>query len=256
MGLLQYMERKKALTINGEIAVDNFTTQDTDLAFFSLIRSLYLRQNITKVLDYGAGRNYYIQDFNPSTHSFLMKDLRNLQYGGAEVTAVDVSAAVLTHPTSDHQYHIVPDAPLQFENDTFDLIVSDFVFEHLQVPELLASELQRILKPGGWIMARTPNRYGYVALIASLVPNALHTAVLKYVQPDRKDLDVFPTYYRVNTLSKAKKYFNQCDVKSMSEHWEPQYFFGRKWLYLVNKFIHALLPSSLGMTSIFMMCKR
>jgi SAM-dependent methyltransferase len=230
--------------------------QDTDLAFFTLVRSTYLRYGVKKILDYGAGRNCYAQDFDPAVHSFFINDLRDLRYGGAEVTVADVTPAVMTHPTSHHQHQIVPGARLPFEDEAFDMIVSDFVFEHLEHPKPLAEELQRVLKPGGWLLARTPNRYGYVAVVASLIPNRLHVAALKYIQPDRRDLDVFPTYYRVNTLRQAQSYFAQCDVSVQSNNWEPQYFFGRKWLYRINKFFHALLPPFLGMTSIFVMRKR
>jgi SAM-dependent methyltransferase len=256
VSLLLYLNRKAALSVHGEIAVDNFTFGDGDLAFYGLIRAAYLRGNVTKVLDYGAGRNAYAQDFDPATSSFLINDFRDLRFGGADVTAVDVTPAVLTHPTSHHQHQITPGERLPFDDESFDLIVSDFVFEHLEQPEQLSKELQRVLRPGGWLFARTPNKYGYVAIVASLVPNRLHTAVLKYIQPDRKDLDVFPTYYRINTLGHMKKYFDVCDVSIHSEHWEPQYFFGFKWLYNVNRFIHALIPNALGMTSIFIAKKR
>jgi SAM-dependent methyltransferase len=256
VGLLHYMKRETALTLHSEVCVDNFTLNDTDLSFFGLIRSLYLRYPIKKVLDYGAGRNYYAQDFDPENHSFFINDLRDLRYNGAEVTAVDASPAVLTHPTSHHQHHIVPGERLPFDDEAFDLIVSDFVFEHLEAPERLAKELQRVLKPGGWLLARTPNRFGYVAIITSLIPNRLHAAALSYIQPLRKDVDVFPTHYRINTLGKVRSFFDQCTVSAVSRHWEPQYFFGRKWLYRINTLVHALLPSSLGMTSIFMIRKK
>jgi SAM-dependent methyltransferase len=255
VGLLHYMKREPALSLHSELVVDNFTLQDTDLAFFSLIRAASQRYGAAQILDYGAGRNCYAQDFDPSVYSFFINELRDLRFGGAEVTAVDLTPAVLTHPTSHNQAQIVPGERLPFDDETFDVIVSDFVFEHVESPEQLALELQRVLKPGGWIFARTPNRVGYVAVIASLIPNRLHVAALKYIQPDRKDVDVFPTFYRVNTLKTARKFFSQCTVSALSDHWEPQYFFGRKWLYRINQFVHALLPSSLGMTSIFIMRK-
>jgi SAM-dependent methyltransferase len=255
MGLLHYLDRPAALSIHREVALDNFTLQDTDLAFFSLIRATYLRIAPKKVLDYGAGRNCYAQDFNPEAHSFLIGDLRDLRFGGANVTAADVSSAVLSHPTSHRQVQIVPGEPLPFDDAEFDLIISDFVFEHLENPHEVAKELQRVLKNGGIIVARTPNKFGYVAIIASLVPNKMHSAVLGYIQPDRKDNDVFPTYYRLNTLSAVRKYFAFCSVFSISDHWEPQYFFGVKWLYQINRLIHAILPSKLGMTSIFVIKK-
>ena len=64
MSLLFYLDRESALSLHNEIAVDNFTANDTDLTFFSLIRAIYLRHNVSKILDYGAGRNYYAQDFD------------------------------------------------------------------------------------------------------------------------------------------------------------------------------------------------
>jgi hypothetical protein len=59
--------------------------------------------------------------------------------------------------------------------------------------------MSRVLKPGGWICGRTPNRWGYIALGARLVPNRLHVRALRRLQPDREAIDVFPTRYRVNT---------------------------------------------------------
>jgi 2-polyprenyl-3-methyl-5-hydroxy-6-metoxy-1,4-benzoquinol methylase len=125
------------------------------------------------------------------------------------------------------------------------------VFEHLERPEIVTAELQRVLRPGGWLFVRTPNRIGYVALITSLIPNKLHSAILKYVQPDRKDVDVFPTYYRINNLSQFKKYFPKFTIGSTTDNWEPQYFFGNRVLYIMNRIFHKCMPKSLGMTSIF-----
>jgi 2-polyprenyl-3-methyl-5-hydroxy-6-metoxy-1,4-benzoquinol methylase len=63
-----------------------------------------------------------------------------------------------------------------FPNETFDLVVSDSTFEHVSDAEQVASELDRVLKPGGWICARTPNRHGYVALLNRLGGTVLVSA--------------------------------------------------------------------------------
>jgi 2-polyprenyl-3-methyl-5-hydroxy-6-metoxy-1,4-benzoquinol methylase len=47
------------------------------------------------------------------------------------------------------------------------------VFEHIEDPEWLARELLRIVKPGGLIAAFTPNKFGYFAVAARMVPNRL-----------------------------------------------------------------------------------
>jgi SAM-dependent methyltransferase len=250
------MKRETAIGFHNEIAVDNFSQMDCDLAFYSFIRSVYHRHPVAQVLDYGAGRNRYAQDFNPAVHSFYLRDLRDLRFGGATVTAADIDPAVRTHPTSHRQVVIDPDRPLPFEDATFDLIVSDYVFEHIEKPEWVAAELRRVMKPGAFLFARTPNKHGYVKLFSALVPNRLHTAVLRYVSPQRKSRDTFPTFYRMNTRRDVQRHFGGCDVWVMYESWEPAYFFGKPFLYRALLLLHKLLPSALSTACVFVVRKR
>lgn len=104
------------------------------------------------VLDFGAGRGAALTD----DESSYKKRLMSLKGKVAKVIACDVDNAVLDNPGADETVVIQPDAPLPFPDATFDLIVSDFVFEHIADPALVSAGLQRILKPGGWICARTP----------------------------------------------------------------------------------------------------
>lgn len=255
MALVGRVNKDAALRLHEEIAADNFSAMDCDLTFYSIVRSLAMRHNVKVVLDYGAGRNGYAQDFNPEKDSFLIRDLRDLRFGDAEVTAVDVDPAVLTHPTSKYQHIIVPGQQLPIADGKFDLIVSDYVFEHIENAQSVADELQRLLRPGGWLVVRTPNRYGYLKLAASIVPNRLHDAVLKYVQPHRKAIDTFPTFYRLNCRRDFKRHFTQCSVHVMSDSWEPAYFFGKIWLYHIFAVIHKFMPKFFGTASIFLLQK-
>jgi SAM-dependent methyltransferase len=255
MALIGRVKKQAALQLHEEIVADNFSALECDLTFYSLVRGLAMRHQAKFVLDYGAGRNRYAQDFSADTDSFLIRDLRDLRYGGAEVTAADVDPEVMTHPTSEHQHIIVPGQPLPIADGKFDLIVSDYVFEHIEDAAAVANELQRLLRPGGWLVVRTPNRYGYLKLAASLVPNRLHDAVLKYVQPHRKAVDTFPTFYRLNCRSDFERYFNQCSVNVMSDSWEPAYFFGKVWLYRLFSVLHKFMPKFFGTASIFILQK-
>ena len=65
--------------------------------------------------------------------------------------------------------------------------------------QTLFSQINSCLKKGGWFCARTPHKFSYVAIGASILKNSLHTKLLKYVQPSRKEVDVFPTHYKMNT---------------------------------------------------------
>lgn len=184
-----------------EMAIDGFTVGDGTVMFFSFVQSCCLKTNAQEVLDYGAGRGMFWSE-DKSEYRRRLRDLRNT---GARVTACDIDNAVLSHPCSDHQVLIEPKTTLPFEDGRFDVIVSENTFEHIEDAEHAASELYRVLKPGGYLCARTPNGTGYLRLLSSMVPNRLHTRVLSSVQPDRKAEDVFPTVYKMNTPSQIDR---------------------------------------------------
>jgi SAM-dependent methyltransferase len=120
------------------------------------------------------------------------------------------------------------------------------VFEHLPNPAGSAAELKRVLKPGGWIAAVTPNKWGYVAIASRMVPNRFHARALRAVQPGRKEEDVFPTHYRLNSLSSLRRHFGpECTVHAFRTSSEPAYHFGSTLLYGAMKTVHALLPPPL-----------
>lgn len=51
---------------------------------------------------------------------------------------------------------------MPYNNDSFDYVIADQVFEHVRKPWLAASEIERVLKPGGW------------AVITSCLMNFIH----------------------------------------------------------------------------------
>jgi SAM-dependent methyltransferase len=162
------------------------------------------------------------------------------------VTACDIDEAVLTHPCSDMQVKIGLHEKLPFQDESFDVIVSENTFEHIEDAEFVASELKRILRPGGYICARTPNRFGYLRLLSGMVPNRLHAKLLALVQPDRKAEDIFPTIYKMNSPSQIRALFSNCEVYYAYTIGEPTYYFGNRLVYAGFKLIHALLPNRLA----------
>ncbi len=175
-----------------EIAAGGFTRIDGTVAFYSRINALVSDTSV--VVDFGAGRGQFISD--PVGYR---RDLRWLKGRVQRVIGLDVDDAVLENPALDESHLIFDERPLPLTDGSVDLIVSDFTFEHVKNPHWLAEELSRILKAGGWICARTPNKWGYIAIFARLFPNRLHDAVLRVVQPRKKSIDTFPTFYRLNT---------------------------------------------------------
>ncbi|WP_235660345.1 class I SAM-dependent methyltransferase [Mycolicibacterium gilvum] len=195
-----------------------------------------------RVLDFGAGRGEHILDDAIE----YRKRLFNLRGRCAHVEGCDVDEAVLTNPFLDHAVVIHPNTRLPYPDDSFDIIFSRFVFEHIQDSSSAAGEMLRVLKPGGLIAALTPNRFGYIALAATVIPNKFHVRALRYIQPKRKSIDVFPTKYRMNSSGAIKAAFGDgSEVYTQFVSGEPGYHFGKPFLYGIFKYLHKILPDRL-----------
>lgn len=93
---------------------------------------------------------------------------------------------------------------LPFPDNTFDLITSNMVFEHLDNPEKQLKEISRVLSKGGKLIFHTPNNFGYTTLLARMIPEIIKDKLV-YILQGREEEDVFPAYYRINSPSKIRK---------------------------------------------------
>ena len=134
------------------------------------------------------------------------------------------------------------DESIPLADASVDLITAHWVFEHIEKPDQLVSEYVRILKPGGWICARTPHRWSYVGIAACLTPQRVQVALLRLIRPGIDARDKFPTLYRLNTLQALNKYFS-------NSHWlnysyginpTPRYYFEKRWTFSVLSAYHAI----------------
>ena len=78
---------------------------------------------------------------------------------GHRVHGVDVSEAAIARYRSHGFDGRVADieSGLGYPDNSFDLVFCSEVIEHLTCPEVLASEIGRVLKPGGMLVLSTPN---------------------------------------------------------------------------------------------------
>lgn len=100
---------------------------------------------------------------------------------------------------------------IPWPDNTFDLIFSDNVLEHLTEPDKVFTEVCRVLKPDGIFLAKTPNKWHYVPLIARLTPLWFHKKVVSW--RGRKGEDVFPTQYRANTAGDISRHADAAGLK-------------------------------------------
>lgn len=138
-----------------------------------------------------------------------MPDWRAKQAGivraARSVTGIDMDEqAIRGH--KDISNRVVGDIQrLPFRDASFDLVTANVVVEHVAHPDLLLEEVRRVLRPGGAFLFHTPNFLGYASLLAACIPQIVKNKLAAWLQ-GRKEEDVYPTFYRINTQAKIKSY--------------------------------------------------
>ena len=165
----------------------------------------------------------------------------------ARVDGVDVDEFVTDNPKVDHLWIVPPGSPLPLESQSVDVIVADWVLEHVADPAVAVAEFARVLKPGGWFCARTTNSIAPVAVFARAIPDELHYRVVSKLQPgsSRKRGDVFPTTYRVNSARAVRSFFNQriWATQTWTYRNEPAYWGGSNLGRLTGLYVEKFLPA-------------
>lgn len=123
----------------------------------------------------------------------------------AEVIGADIDPIVLDNFELDRAYLIV-DGVIPQNDSSFDVVISDYVLEHVKEPSQFIAEVYRVLRPGGSFFFRTPNMYHYVSIFSALTPHWVHNAIANSMRGLPVDAhEPWPTYYRMNTRSKLSR---------------------------------------------------
>jgi len=225
-----------------EIIAGGYTQDDSTVDFYQRVMAVLPQGAL--VLDLGAGRGGTFEHEHTHWRGWLIR----LGKRYARRTGADINPAVKSNPELDEAIIIEAGKPLPFDDQSFDLILCDWVVEHVEDPESFASEVHRVLKIGGWFCARTPNRWSYFAIGSRILPGALGKAVIHALQPTRRDDDVFPTFYRLNTLRRIEEGFSRDLWENASYiHNENKWYHGNiPLLYHLISIYQKLMPRSLG----------
>lgn len=179
-----------------------FPPNDGTVDFYLRVRSVAPER--AEVIDFGAGRGEWLDD-----ESDVRRGLRDIRDIASKIVGIDVDDAVLANPYLTEAIVIDGDGWVPVPDLSADLMIADFVLEHLEDPTWMAREAARLVRPGGWLCGRTPSRSGYIALASRMVPNSAHTALLSGLQPFRRPEDVFPTRYLVNSMAQIEATFGR-----------------------------------------------
>lgn len=116
-----------------------------------------------------------------------------------------------------------------------DLVMSRSVMEHVTDPGAVYGEIFRILKPGGHFIFLTANLWDYASLIAKVIPNRFHAAIVARTE-GRAEEDVFPVAYRTNTRGSVSRWaaragFEIASFRYLGQY--PSYFMFNGLLFLL-----------------------
>lgn len=228
-----------------------FPRDDGTVLFYERVNAL-LAPGMT-LLDYGSGRG---RQFDVPDPGYAQK-LQKFQSRVAKVIGIDVHGGIHDHPYLDERYVVAPGDALPLRSATVDIVVADWVLEHLEYPAQFASEMQRLIRPGGWLCARTVNRWGYVGIGARLVPNRIHGRLVQKLIPVARSEDVFPTHYRLNSLGDLLRTFPGSEWEHCSYllNTTPRYFGHSRLLFRATELYQRFAPNCMH-TDLFVFIRR
>lgn len=134
-----------------------FSRYDGTVHFYSRVNALLGRESV--ILDVGCGRGAHEDD-----HCEYRRNLQNMRGANRTVIGIDVDPAGEENLSLDSFRLIENVNHWPIEDASVDLVLADYVLEHVGNPEQFFRETCRVLKPGGCFCARTPNAFCYVVV--------------------------------------------------------------------------------------------
>lgn len=196
--------------------------------FFRKYLKNYIHSNAT-ILDAGCGDNGMISEF---------KSLSGLIIG------IDINENLLNKNNIVDKKIIGNLEQIPLDNNSVDIIVSEFVLEHLQNPITVFKEISRVLKPKGVFIFITPNVLNPIMTLSKILPYSWHKLLRKILLKKREE--AHPTYYKANTYGKLLKLarfsmFNNCQI---SRAGNLEYFGFCKPLVLLAIFFEKIIDNN------------
>jgi len=123
---------------------------------------------------------------------------------------------------------------LPFRDAAFDLVVCYLVLEHVAAPDKVFREFARVLRPGGTLIFKVPAAYAPTILLARVLPYRLHWFLKRFVGADKGD--VFPTYYRCNTVSRLERLLHENGLRGELTRVDQTYAYlsMNRWSYVAG----------------------
>jgi ubiquinone/menaquinone biosynthesis C-methylase UbiE len=151
----------------GETALDAHLRSGPQMLQYEALARDIARRDPGRVLDWGCGYGQVTA---------------LLRRHGVDAVAFDYREGIERPTTApleryrEIEAHLSPDPVLlPFEDNSFDMVLSCGVLEHVENPDRSLDEIRRVLRPGGtFYVTNLPNRYSYTEKLARLLGRYYH----------------------------------------------------------------------------------
>lgn len=186
-----------------------FGPQRMDSDFLKILSDLLEEDSV--VLDAGCGHE-----------GVFSKSKLNCKARRKTVIGVDYGS--VRNPYMDEQY-TADLAAIPFPNNTFDIIVSEWVAEHMAEPVKVFAEFNRVLKDGGHVVFLTPNKNNPLVWLGGAIPSAFKDWLLKTILRKEEE-DLFPVYLKLNTPAAIQRHAKTVGFEKvfLETYPNPEYF--------------------------------
>ncbi len=201
-----------------------------------------LRGNL-KILEAGCGRRWPLK-------------LDGVEY---TLTGIDLDSEALrarVHEVGDLHDAIVGDlcAPGLIPADTYDVIYSSFVLEHIKEAEVALENMFLGLKRGGLLLLRIPDRHAVYGWTARFTPFSVHVAYYKFIRGKRNagkpGFAPYPTHHAgVVSRHGIRAFCERHDCAILHERGHTYYLRGMSLAILATR-VYAQVVSCLSLGSL------
>jgi ubiquinone/menaquinone biosynthesis C-methylase UbiE len=168
-----------------------------------------------------------------------------------DIVSVDVDEQGLRNNASSARV-LADGGVLPFRDGSFDIVLCENVLEHLEFPERVLAEAQRVLRGSGRFHFMCPNAWSYIAIAARFTPLRFHVWYRGLTQ-DTAEEDTFGKFYRANTRGQIERLATQTgfDVELLESHvGSPSYWEVNDLAHRVGVALHWLLERGPKLTHI------
>lgn len=175
----------------------------------------------TVLLDAGCGKKSLMARHNP---------------GASMAVGMDISEEAIKRNRA-FKFRITGDSyKLPFRDERFNLVVSQWMIEHIERPETVMAEFHRVLKRDGHLIVVTNSLYHPMMLLSALLPAGFRDALKRRIFPSYIDEDTFPTYYKFNSLSTMDRVLTDAGFKKIfASYTGAPFFLFNKLLFKISE---------------------